>query len=113
MLSAMGKLPHDFGNGSDLMKRPQSARAAAEDRLLGLFQDLIAEPGETGIIGFAEHIGMRLSTNDSGRSWWPMFLARYTAGRRIDEEHVARDLATFPPIARRIAELKAEKAAGR
>jgi hypothetical protein len=108
-----GKFPHDFGNGSDLMKRPQSARAAAEDRLLGWFESLVEEPGDTGIIGFAKHIDLHLATNDEGRSWWPCFLARYTMGKQIDEERAARDFATFPPIARRVAELKAQKAAGR
>jgi hypothetical protein len=90
------------------MKRPQNARATAEGRLLNLFQDLAAEPGDNGIIGFAKHIGMHLPTDDGGRSWWPMFLARYTVGNSIDEAKIASDLAAFPPIARRVSELKAQ-----
>jgi hypothetical protein len=76
-----------------------------------LFEDLVADPSETGIIAFAKHIGMHLPIGDEGRSWWPLFLARYTVGRSIDEERFAHDMATFPPIARRVAELKREKAA--
>jgi hypothetical protein len=95
------------------MKRLKSARAEAEDRLLAWFDDLVSGPGDDGIIGFATHIGIHLSTDDEGRSWWPLFLARYTVGTSIDEERFANDLAAFPPIARRVAELRAERAKGK
>jgi hypothetical protein len=94
------------------MKRLKSARAQAEDRLLAWFDDLVSRPGDDGIIGFATHIGIHLSIDDEGRSWWPMFLARYTVGKSIDEERFACDVATFPPVACRIAELRAERRKG-
>jgi hypothetical protein len=91
------------------MKQPTSARTDAKDRLLGLFEGLIEEPGDDGIIGFAKHIGIQLSTYDKGDSWWPIFLAHYTTGKELDEARVGRDLESFPPIARRVAELKAKE----
>ena len=89
------------------MARKKSVRAA-EDRLLGLFEDLISDGEDTGIIAFCRHIGMHLTTDDMGRSWWPRFLAHYTGIKGVDEHRVASDLATFPPIVRRLAELRAE-----
>jgi hypothetical protein len=86
----------------------KSARAAAEDRLLGLFEDLISDGDDAGIIAFCRHIGMNLTADDLGRSWWPRFLAHYTGINGVDEHRVANDLATFPPIVRRLAELRAE-----
>jgi hypothetical protein len=88
--------------------RKKSARATAEDRLLGLFDDLISEEGDRGIIGFCKHIGMHLTTDDMGLSWWPRFLAHYTGINGVIEDRVANDLATFPPIVQRVAELRAE-----
>jgi hypothetical protein len=104
---------HIISERERAMKRPKSARAEAEDRLFDWFENLVSAPGDDGIIGFATHIGIHLSTDDQGRSWWPLFLARYTVGKSIDEERFAYDLATFPPIACRIAELRAERAKGK
>jgi hypothetical protein len=93
------------------MKRPQQARDnAAEDRLRGLFDDLVHDAGDQGIIGYAAHIGLHLSTDDEGKSWWPSFRAHYTTDRKVDEARVANDLASFPPIAKRVFEIRAEDA---
>jgi hypothetical protein len=44
---------------------------------------------------------------------WPMFLANYLnrdgTNGRVDEARVAHDLATWPPIVRRAAEIRAGK----
>jgi hypothetical protein len=91
------------------MKRPKQARdKVAEDRLRGLFDDLVHDAGDQGVIGFAKHIGLNLSAYDQGASWWPSFLAHYTTGRKVDEERVANDLASFPPVVKRVAEIRAE-----
>jgi hypothetical protein len=90
------------------MARKKSARAA-EDRLLGLLEDLISEAGDKGIIGFSKHIGMQLTTDDMGLSWWPRFLAHYTGINGVNEDRVANDLATFPPIVQRLAELRIDR----
>ena len=93
------------------MTRPQNPRTEAEDRLRGFYESLIAEGGEAGIIAYAEHIGVQLSTYEDGASWWPVFLAHYSKGAQIDEERLARDRATFPPTARGAAEGDAGKKA--
>jgi hypothetical protein len=95
------------------MAGKKNARAAAEDRLLGWFQEFVSDPGETGIIAFCEHIEMQLTTDDMGRSWWPRFLAHYAGADGVDEYRFANDLATFPPIVRRVAKIKAERAGRR
>ena len=83
----------------------------------GLFDDLVADPAERGIIGFCQHAGIHLAVpadvTKAGASWWGAFQGHYvTASGSIDEARVAADLAAFPPIAARIAHLRRERYAG-
>src|SRR5215203_173963 len=90
---------------------PKGSHRAAEDRLRGLFEDLVADPAEQGIIGFCHHAGIPLAVpadaTKAGALWWAAFQGHYvTASGSIDEARVAADLA--PPIAARIADLRRE-----
>jgi hypothetical protein len=87
-------------------------RREAQGRLESLFTDLVSDPGPEGINAFCRHARIELSTEgkDAADRWWPTFLANYLTGAgTVDEERVASDLATFPPIAARIAELRRER----
>jgi len=78
--------------------KPETSIEEAEDILLGLYEDEI----DNGDGSFFEHIGL---SPDATRE---QFRQHYTGGP--SPERVGNDLATYPPIARRIAELKAERA---
>jgi hypothetical protein len=85
--------------------------------LRGLFDDLVADPAEQGIIGFCHHVGIPLAlpadVTKAGALWWAAFQGHYvTTSGFIDEARVAADLAAFPPIAARIAYLRREMHAG-
>ena len=102
-----------------LMKNPRRTRKAtgnrqAEERLRGLFNELLGEPGEDGIIGFCRHAGIHLTTSGDVQTiepaWWSAFLGHYvTSAGVIDHAQVAADLATWGPIVSRVAELRRER----
>ena len=98
-------------------KSAKGPHRVAEDRLRGLFDDLLADPAEQGIIGFCRHVAIPLAVpadaTKAGALWWAAFQGHYvTAAGAMDEARVAADLATFPPIAARIAYLRRERYAG-
>ena len=67
------------------------------------------ERGENGIVSFCRACWHHHAENDAD-AWWPTFLSHYLKpGLTIDEDKVAHDLATWGPIAARIAELKRER----
>ena len=83
------------------LERPESppGRAEAEDMLLGLYED----EAENGDGSFFEHIGLPPD------STWEQFCEHYADRGGPSSERVGNDLATYPPIARRIAELQIER----
>ena len=72
--------------------------------LHGLFVELMMDKGETGIMPFCNHVGLKMPREPDG--WWPAFYGHYQNGKKADAERAYRDLATFPPIASRIVELQ-------
>lgn len=99
-----------ISHGAQPEKRRKVRMERAETRLLGLFESLVDDetPG-AGLFDFAKHVGMTLPTKGDADRVWAVFLAHYlsemNANGRIDEDRVAHDLAAFPPIARRVAEI--------
>ena len=79
--------------------KPEISIEEAEDMLLGLYEDEV----ENGDGSFFEHIGLLPD------STWEQFRDHYANRGGPSSERVGNDLATYPPIARRIAELKAER----
>ncbi len=71
----------------------------AENMLLGLYED----ETEFGDGSFFVHIGLPPD------STWEQFFEHYADRGGPSSERVGHDLATYPPIARRIAEVKAER----
>lgn len=92
------------------MKAPANSNRAAENRLLGLFEDLLMDKGATNLVSFLDHIGLKLLHRPTDQ-WWPAFLAHYLVKGRVDEDRVARDMATWGPIASRVMELRIEQGA--
>jgi hypothetical protein len=81
----------------------------AENRLRGLFEDLVMDRGETGIVSFCHHAGIPLTWSGEAvsRAWWAAFLGNYvTPDGRLDETRVAFDLSTWKPIVARVRELQ-------
>ncbi len=77
--------------------QPETSIEEAEDMLLGLYED----EAENGDGSFFEHIGLPPDAT------WEQFRQHYADGP--SPERVGNDLATYPPIAQRIAELKVER----
>ena len=78
---------------------PEISIEEAEDMLLGLYED----EAENGDGSFFEHIGLPSDAT------WEQFCRHYADCGGPSSERVGNDLATYPPIAQRIAELKAER----
>ena len=71
----------------------------AENLLLSLYEDeAIHSDGS-----FFEHVGLSRDAS------WGHFRRHYDKEGLPDADRAANDLATYPPVARRIAELQAEK----
>jgi hypothetical protein len=77
----------------------------AETRLLGLFEDLMRDPPEIGVLSFSKHAGLDLLALPPAE-WWSAFRAHYTADGAVDENRIGGDLATWGPIAARVVELQ-------
>lgn len=77
----------------------------AEERLAGLFEDLVMGDGDAGIVSFCRHAGIDLRDVPAAQ-WWPAFRGFYVSRGAVDENRVAADLATWPPIASRVIELQ-------
>ena len=71
----------------------------AENLLLGFYEEELLN----GDGSFADHIGLPRDAS------WGAFRRHYDKDGLPDSSRAANDLATYPPIARRIAELQAEK----
>lgn len=76
----------------------------AEARLASLFMDLL-EGGAT-VLSFCGHAGIPITMTLNAEGWWPTFRAHYAKRGVVDEARVATDLATWPPIASRVMELR-------
>ena len=79
--------------------QPETSIEEAEKMLLGLYEDA-ADDGDGS---FFEHIGLPPDAT------WGQFRQHYDDRGGSTPERVGRDLETYPPIAQRIAELKAER----
>ncbi len=71
----------------------------AENLLLSLYEDEVANAD----FGFFEHVGLARDAS------WGQFRRHYDKDGVPDSDRVSNDLFTYPPIARRVAELRAEK----
>jgi hypothetical protein len=81
--------------------------------LRAAFEELLFEDNpQLGLRSFWKH-AIHGAALDSLRpeSVWPMFLANYLSREnvngRVDESRFAHDLATWAPIVRRVAEIRA------
>ena len=87
------------------MKGKSRAFREAERGLAVLFEDLVMDPEDCGLLDFCRHAGIELPMRD-GDLWWPTFVAHYVDSKGFDVERVAHDLATWGPIAARVRWLK-------
>lgn len=71
----------------------------AENLLLGLYEDQVANAD----FDFFEHIGLPRDAS------WGQFRRHYDKDGLPDSERASRDLRTYPPVAKRIAELKLQR----
>jgi hypothetical protein len=85
-------------------KSPKAEPDAAL-RLRTIFEDLVMDRGETGILSFCAHVGIPIARME-GDAWWPAFSARYRDGAAMDQ--LCTDLATWGPIASRVMEIQLE-----
>lgn len=85
-------------------------RNAAQSRLRECFDDLVMMGDGADFIPFCRHAQIALPAAPDEA--WPAFLANYLSGNRVAEDALAYDLATFPPIAARVRELRKEAAHG-
>lgn len=70
-----------------------------------IFDDLVLDRAETGILSFCAHARIPLARLD-GDAWWPAFSAHYRDGAAMDA--LCTDLATWGPIASRVVEIQLE-----
>lgn len=64
------------------------------------------------LVSYLEHVKFDLGAMRDGRDLMPAWLGHYrSAAGRYDVDRACNDLATWPPIASRIAELMNERAA--
>jgi len=85
-------------------RNAKPTKGAADARLRGLFEDLMRDPAEIGVLSFCKHAQLDLLALPA-EQWWPAFRAHYTARGVVDENKVATDLVTWGPIASRVVEL--------
>lgn len=88
----------------DKTARKQGTRDPAT-ALRTIFDDLVMDRTETGIVSFCAHAGIPLSQT-VGDAWWPAFSAHYRDGAAMDA--LCTDLATWGPIASRVVEIQLE-----
>jgi hypothetical protein len=95
------------------VKGARQRRQRAETHLRGAFEELLFEQNpQLGLRSFWKHAIHAVALDSlTPEGVWPMFLANYLsredANGRVDETRFAHDLATWPPIARRVAEIRA------
>ena len=92
--------------------KPMTA-AKQKAMILAVFADFL-EDGNGGVdnlIAYCQHCGISLTGVGSGaQGIVEAILGRYQIGaRRYDVDRAVRDLATYPPITRRLAELGADR----
>lgn len=85
-------------------------RYPAHAALRDAFDDLVLDRSETGLIPFCNHAGINVPA--SADLMWPSFMGHYRQRRKIDIDRFCRDLASFPPIVARVAEIRAEMKLG-
>ena len=71
----------------------------AENLLLGLYEDEVANSD----FGFFEYVGLPRDAS------WGQFRRHYDKDGVPDSDRVSKDIFTYPPVARRVAELRAGK----
>jgi hypothetical protein len=95
-----------------MVKEARQRRQRAETNLREAFEGLLFEQNpQLGLRSFWKHAIQGAALDRlSPEVVWPIFLANYLShdrGCRVDESRFAHDLATWPPIVRRIAEIRA------
>ncbi len=86
-----------------------NATSEAQDQLAAMLADFL-ENDDLG--NFLKHIGFDigwLSDDDSGEQLVTEVMRFYAPGREFSIDPVASDLASYPPLAARIQELRREK----
>lgn len=89
-------------------RKRRGLASAPHDEATGLriiFEDLVMDRGETGILSFCAHAGIPIARL-AGDAWWPAFSAHYRDGAAMDQ--LCTDLATWGPIASRVMEIRLE-----
>lgn len=93
----------------DASKAPRARKARPRGDPQGvlseIFADLVLDRGETGILSFCAHAGIKLPPTDAG-AWWLTFAGHYSDGAEMDR--LCTDLATWGPIASRVVEIQLE-----
>ncbi len=78
----------------------------AKERRIGAVRTLYDDEAEDGDGAFFKHVGLPKDAT------WEQFRSHYAVGEDdVDADRAFGDFETYPPIAARIAELKAEKQA--
>lgn len=81
----------------------------ARNLLVGVLEDFAQNDCEDLFL-YLEHVDFDFGALGSPRDLLPAWLGHYRISQGIyDTDRAATDLATWPPIARRILELRAEK----
>jgi len=88
------------------------AERIEEDKglILASFLDLIPEKGDVDeLVRFLDHCGITSADiQRAGGNWGLAVIRRYLTIDGYDMEKAGNDLATFPPVAARLEELKGE-----
>ena len=86
---------------------------AAEQKgsILSVFVNFADNDDIDGLFDFMKHCGIDVRKMRKGQELTDFILEHYQIGaRKYDVSRVANDLATYPPIVRRVEELKVERA---
>ena len=99
---AMSGGPVDDASIDRLIETVQAAHAKEER--IDLVQGLYDDEANEGDGSFFLHVGLPENVT------WEQFRAHYAVGDNdVNSKRACEDLATYPPIAARVAELKAEQ----
>jgi hypothetical protein len=93
-----------------LLERRSSPAEWQKDIIIGILVSFFEDEDRTSLGEYIQHVGFDMNSFSDPADLISAWLGHYRLKQGVyDVDRATNDLATFPPIAARIAELKAEK----
>lgn len=107
-----GKRKSSASGASDGIHRGRKMKQMADDEnlIVGILNSFLEADDWSDFRAYIHHVRFDLCSFHDAKDLIPAWLGHYRLKQGVyDVDRATNDLATFPPIAARIAELKAEK----